>query len=235
MGPGAESGDNAGIYVSRLKEELAMKNKHNEKLLEAAKACGALVTGHVGDEPKSIGAKVDHAMTAITDIRLIWQTAEGSEHFRQGLDLTIPPEAVDWSIVGQNGGAVRTIATGGTKIKFSNRISSPNRGSHCEIERQVLVPLVEDILAAGYAIAVWDGDNFAIKASRDEETIFAAMASTDEDRLYLYEPGKDGARLGWIYLVYGNSGWDVVSDYTTNIPESVFARSNAVAERFGGS
>jgi hypothetical protein len=42
------------------------------------------------------------------------------------------------------------------------------------------------------------------------------LMSTDEDYLMVYEPGKK-ERLGWIHLVYGNDGYDVVSDYTTNL------------------
>jgi len=39
-----------------------------------------------------------------------------------------------------------------------------------------------------------------------------------------------GAPSGWVYFVYGNDGWDVVSDYTTNL-EAVLKGSGELAER----
>ncbi len=47
---------------------------------------------------------------------------------------------------------------------------------------------------------------------------------TDEDVLHF---GYDGQpSLGWVYLVYGNDGYDVVNDYTTNLDELFMARIN---------
>lgn len=43
------------------------------------------------------------------------------------------------------------------------------------------------------------------------------MFQTDEDFIYLYS--QDGARCGWFRLIYGNDGWDVVNDYSTNMQE----------------
>jgi len=101
-----------------------------------------------------------------------------------------------------------------------------------EVERQIIVLLVEDILAAGYRIAVNDGEETVLPSSNDAARIFAAMSTTDEERLIL-EPHADNGTQGWIRLIYGNFA-SVISDYTTNIPETVFARANELADRFGG-
>jgi hypothetical protein len=53
------------------------------------------------------------------------------------------------------------------------------------------------------------------------------MSTTDEDFLILTK----GEAKGWIRLIYGN-GADVISDFTTNIPEAVLARAIELADRF---
>ncbi len=106
-----------------------------------------------------------------------------------------------------------------TALKFQNHRN--------EAERQIIVLLVEDLLAAGYALGVNDGEETTLENSTDEAQVFAAMSTTDEDFILL----QKGDMKGWIRLVYGNDGY-VLSDYTTNIPESVFERTNALAERF---
>lgn len=45
--------------------------------------------------------------------------------------------------------------------------------------------------------------------------------------------GHGRKAIGWIQLVFGNGGYDLVSDYTTNL-EAMLAPVNAVAEEWGG-
>jgi hypothetical protein len=95
-------------------------------------------------------------------------------------------------------------------IKFANHKN--------EAERQIIVLLVEDCLAAGYALGVNDGEETTLEDSTDEEKIFAAMSTTDEDFLILNKRDEAGEILdkGWIRLVYGNDGY-VISNYTVNL------------------
>lgn len=114
-------------------------------------------------------------------------------------------------------------------IKFANHKN--------EAERQIIVLLVEDCLAAGYKLGVNDGEETTLRDSTDEEKIFAAMSTTDEDFLILnkYDEAGEILRKGWIRLVYGNSGWDVISDHTCNLEDEdpvIFERANELAERF---
>ncbi|WP_315740037.1 MULTISPECIES: hypothetical protein [unclassified Bradyrhizobium] len=81
-----------------------------------------------------------------------------------------------------------------------------------KIERQIAEKMVDDALAAGYTIDVWDGGDFPLKQSSDREAILKAMFSTDEDRLYLTKDGK----TAWVWLVYGNS-YHLISDYTISL------------------
>lgn len=108
-------------------------------------------------------------------------------------------------------------------VKFSNHRN--------EIERQIIVLLVEDMLAAGYAVGVNDGAETVLAPQRDEATLFAAMSSTGEDYLVFRRDPSGTGHDGWVRLIYGN-GCDVVSDYTTNLPESVMVRSTELADRF---
>ncbi len=85
-------------------------------------------------------------------------------------------------------------------VKFANHRN--------EVERQVIVKLVEGLLASGREVGVNDGEETTLVRSRDEEEIFAAMSTTDEDYLHVYA----GDAKSWIRLIYGN-GADVISDF----------------------
>jgi hypothetical protein len=103
-----------------------------------------------------------------------------------------------------------------------------------EIERQIIVLLVEDLLAKGYALGVFDCEEVTLRPTRDEARIFAAMFMTDDDHLLVRTDGQEGGEHdGWIRLVYGNGG-DVISDWTTNLDESTMARASELADRFSG-
>ena len=84
-----------------------------------------------------------------------------------------------------------------------------------EIEKQIARKVIDDALAAGYTIDVFDGEEFPLKNSTDAEQILAAMFSTDDDRLFLNRGGK----TAWVWFIYGNSGWDVISDYNVSLEE----------------
>jgi hypothetical protein len=83
------------------------------------------------------------------------------------------------------------------------------------IERQIARKFLRIALAAGYAISLDNGgDDFEFKDRTDFKFIVGEMFATDDERLYL---SKDGKRSGWVYFVYGNDGYDVICDYTTNL------------------
>ncbi|WP_316200995.1 MULTISPECIES: hypothetical protein [unclassified Bradyrhizobium] len=93
-----------------------------------------------------------------------------------------------------------------------------------KIERQIAEKVIDDALAAGYTIDVFDGEEFPLKQSTDREAILKAMFSTEEDRLYLT---KDGKR-GWVWFIYGN-GYHLISDYTINLA-TVLAGAEKLSE-----
>ena len=91
-----------------------------------------------------------------------------------------------------------------------------------EVESLIAQGVIAAVLAEGLAITVNDGDENVLEHSRDADAVLAAMFSTDEDRLYVSSGPESGISHGWILFIYGNDGFDVVSDYTTNL-ESILA------------
>ena len=97
-----------------------------------------------------------------------------------------------------------------------------------KIESRIASRAVSALLAAGYWLAVCQGDEDEQPASRYKRDIMKLLGECDEDRIIVYSPAK--GRVGWLYLVYGNdSGETVICDYTTNLEPQLQA-VNAYAE-----
>jgi hypothetical protein len=75
--------------------------------------------------------------------------------------------------------------------------------------------LVNNILAAGCAVSVNDGEEWTVTRSTDRDTILAALCTTEMDILGIY---RDGASVGRISLIYGNDhdGSELVADHTAS-------------------
>lgn len=86
------------------------------------------------------------------------------------------------------------------------------------VEQKIARRLVCDLLTAGYNVTVNDGVEDVLSGSRDPFAVLHAMfgyyTATDENVLFVQGTGDGG---GWVKLVYGNGGWDVISDYTVNL------------------
>jgi hypothetical protein len=95
-------------------------------------------------------------------------------------------------------------------------------------ERRIARRLVRDALAAGYTISVDNGEGEEGPFKTETKTL-DAMFATDEEHLFFFDAA--GSKIGWVFFVYGNDGWDVISDYTTNL-ESLMPGANEVADAF---
>jgi hypothetical protein len=95
------------------------------------------------------------------------------------------------------------------------------------LERSIIRRLVKDVLAADHTISVYDGDDVTVTRSRNARAIMAAVMTTDLDWLFIHDAG--GKKLGTVSLVYGNDGWDVISDYSVSL-EGLLTGVNAYAE-----
>lgn len=96
-------------------------------------------------------------------------------------------------------------------------------------ERSIARKCIGALLRAGYEISVNDGEETTLKNSRERKAIFEAMFSTDEDYLLVHSAGAE-THFAWVRFIYGNDGFDVIADYTTNL-ESVLAPVNAYCNR----
>jgi hypothetical protein len=90
------------------------------------------------------------------------------------------------------------------------------------VERAIIRRAITDVLAAGYLVRVHDGEDWACEPTLDLGVLMAAIMATDEEKLVVYRHDSKGAKWvphGWIFLVHGNDGWDVINDYTTNLED----------------
>lgn len=87
-----------------------------------------------------------------------------------------------------------------------------------QLERVLVTLLAQDILASGLAIVVDDGEE-RHQAATNIESVMANTMETDED---VWRLRKDGAKAGWIRLVYGNSPSEVICDYTSSLEKTDF-------------
>jgi hypothetical protein len=55
------------------------------------------------------------------------------------------------------------------------------------------------------------------------------MFSTDDEVLFLYNNINAPAAFGWVKFIYGNTGPDVINDYTTNL-EPLMKKPQALAD-----
>ena len=74
--------------------------------------------------------------------------------------------------------------------------------------------LINMVLAKGWLVSVNDGEEWVLKASKDKAAILAALTSTGED--YLIFRDSEGNKIGFMYLVWGNAPYELVSDCSAN-------------------
>jgi hypothetical protein len=99
-----------------------------------------------------------------------------------------------------------------------------------EVERKIASALIQEALDAGYHISVNNGgDKDEIQPSTKKDVILNAMFATDEEHLLFYN--EEGKKVGWVWFVYGNDGYDVISDYTTNL-EHIMTEANKISEHY---
>jgi hypothetical protein len=92
-----------------------------------------------------------------------------------------------------------------------------NIQTRISIEKKIAKAVVREAIKLGYTFEIDNGGDFGeeIKTTHESETL-KEMFATDQDELYLI---KDGKKAGWVYFVYGNDGYDVISDYTVNLED----------------
>lgn len=84
-------------------------------------------------------------------------------------------------------------------------------------EGKIAGKIVDAILAAGFTVGVNDGEETVLRRSTDRNAAMQALFSTDEDYILAYNAA--GKKIGSVFMVYGNDGYDVVNDYSTSMTD----------------
>ena len=102
-----------------------------------------------------------------------------------------------------------------------DRETLPKACSTCrriEIEQEVVTKVVDAFLAAGYTLQTdLQEERRPECPTSDREAILFEMMQVDDEFLGVFQGGDHLTPIGWVRFVYGNDGWDVVSDYSTNL------------------
>jgi hypothetical protein len=110
-----------------------------------------------------------------------------------------------------------------------------------EVEQKIVRRFVKDALKAGYRLAVSLERGFDVEdmllGSTDVEKIMNEAFAGDEAHIFVQPSDgptvEDGqvVSTGWVFIVLGNDGYDVISDYTVNL-ESLLAGANQLAVQY---
>lgn len=117
-----------------------------------------------------------------------------------------------------------TISTG-----FDSHINRALAGGHAAlaqrmiVERTIATALVKAILDRGYLVSIHDGEAWSVRRSTDLAAILPELAATDMDMIRA--SNADNVGCAAFTLIYGNTGYDVVSDYSDNdLGNEIWAR-----------
>jgi hypothetical protein len=102
-----------------------------------------------------------------------------------------------------------------------------NNKKRREIELAIARQVILDLLADGYSISLHDGEDIVVSSSTVCTDILNAMFSVDEETLLVYTP-EGNCRM--VQFVYGNDGYDVVSDYSVSL-EKTLKNSRKLADQ----
>lgn len=85
-----------------------------------------------------------------------------------------------------------------------------------DVEHKIVNRVVSDLLAAGYTLSSPESPKNLVsqEASTGLSALMADLFSCDDAVLRASRDGKSGR---WVRFIYGNGGWDVISDYTTSL------------------
>ena len=100
------------------------------------------------------------------------------------------------------------------------------------VEKEIATAIINAAIAKGYTFKVDNGgdDDEVISTTTLDETL-KAMFATDEEHLYIV--GPNGKNIGWVFFVYGNDGWDVVNDYTTNLDAlGIMTEAETISDKY---
>ncbi len=98
-----------------------------------------------------------------------------------------------------------------------------------QIETVIVRNAMDSLIEQGYSVATYvDSDMSELSSpTRSTDEIMDLLMESDEDTV-IVSMGR--SRIGTLQFVYGNDGWDVLSDYSTAL-EDTLQRTGSLAER----
>lgn len=101
-----------------------------------------------------------------------------------------------------------------------------------ELEWKIVEMVVTDLLAAGYRLAFdHDGEDKIYTIAKCDLAIMEELFACDEETLYVYSRKDGKLNRSFVKFIYGNSGYDVVSDYGISL-EEVLTPANKYADQY---
>ncbi len=99
-----------------------------------------------------------------------------------------------------------------------------------KIEGKIAAALIDALLARGLQLSVHDSEEFTVTKSTDKGEVIRALFTTDMDSIHGHT--ADGKAACWWSMIYGNSGWDVISDFSANdLSEEVWNELKPVLDK----
>lgn len=110
-----------------------------------------------------------------------------------------------------------------------------------EVEHKIISAFVDSALSAGYRLSVSLERGFDVEemllGSTDKKAIMEEALAGDECHIFVNEStgevlvnGRINS-IGWVFCVFGNDGWDVISDYTTNL-EHLMVEATEISDAY---
>lgn len=96
-----------------------------------------------------------------------------------------------------------------------------------DMERRIVKAVVYSLTRAGFQLQTDDGEEKSCWLT-DPELVLSLCFGVDD--LWLIARRSSDGKRGWVRLVYGNDGWDVLSDYTVNL-ETELGPANRLSDR----
>lgn len=97
-------------------------------------------------------------------------------------------------------------------------------------EKKIAEFCIKALIKAGYSMKVFDGEEVVTGKLKAPIKTLNAMFSTDEDILMVFKDDEP-EQFGFVSFIYGNDGFDVIHDYSTNL-EPVMKSVCEYAETF---
>jgi hypothetical protein len=101
-----------------------------------------------------------------------------------------------------------------TAIKNAVAKGWPEGARRMRMEKRVASALVKGLLGLGYTVTIDNGEDKPVEKGTRYTQIMNELWQTDEEHV-LFHDGT-GKTRGWFFLVYGNDGYDLISDYSAN-------------------